>query len=514
MRLKFPARYVPWLWLACGFVVLPLTAYTHLVALAAWIAPVLLLRFARTSTYTRRTLLAVFGAYALAYTVDQIGLPTSGAAGALLGLLTALIAGFIYAVPYAIDRLAGRHLTFWPRLLLFPSAFVTVTWLGSFLRLIGTSGTPAYSQYGVMPLMQFLSVTGMAGITFLIMLFATSVNAAWEGGFKWESIRKPLALVATLMIAVLGFGFVRLGAFGPSGPTVMTATITIDRNVLNSAIGNLNYATFNQSTDAQRAAIRPAFQATLNQMLARTESAFQQGARIVSWQEDSVQVLAEDRQGYIDQASAVAKQYGGYLQISLQVFTRTTSTQYMLDQSVLIGPTGEVLFTYDKTYPVFPGEWLFTQAGPGVLPATSTPYGVVSTYVCNDSQYPALILQAGRSGVDILLGPSHEPDAMWATQDAAQADYRAIENGVSLVRPGGEGLSLITDFNGSIVASQAYTASGGIMLAKIPIHGVTTIYSKIGDLFVYLCVLGLVVFVGLAFAYRREAGTVKRLQTA
>jgi len=347
------------------------------------------------------------------------------------------------------------------------------------------------------------------------MWFASTVNALWEHNFQWRPTLGPLTVFAAVLIGIFAFGFVRLDAFAPTGQTVTAATITIDESVLNNAIDNLNYVTFNQSTDQQRAAIRPKFEATVNQMLARTQTAMQRGAKIVSWQEDSAQVLAEDKQSVIDQASALAKQYNAYLQISLEVFTRTNSQQYLLDQSILISNTGTFLFTYNKTYPVFLSESIVTPYGPGVLPVVATSYGNLSTYICNDSQYPALVRQAGLGSADILLAPTHELYSFWASADAAQATYRSIEDGFSLVRPTGDGLTLMTDYAGRILGSQNYSASGdGIMIANVPTQGVATVYDKVGDLFAYLCVLGLVGLAGWAFAHRREAATVKRLQTA
>ena len=52
---------------------------------------------------------------------------------------------------------------------------------------------------------------------------------------------------------------------------------------------------------------------------------------------------------------------------------------------------------------------------------------------------------------------------------AGEQVYRAIENGTSLIRPTGDGISLMTDYLGRVIASQNYSASNnGIMLANVP----------------------------------------------
>jgi len=172
----------------------------------------------------------------------------------------------------------------------------------------------------------------------------------------------------------------------------------------------------------------------------------------------------------------------------------------------LISPAGTVVWTYDKTYPVVTsGEFFVTVRGSGVLPVAGTPYGRLTTAICYDLEYPGLLRQAGQKGADILLVPTDEPSSVWASADAAQATYRAIENGTSLIRPAGDGISLMTDYLGRVIASQNYSASNnGIMLGSVPTAGVSTIYSRIGDSFAYLCTIGLVLGIHLARRAKRS----------
>ncbi len=94
-----------------------------------------------------------------------------------------------------------------------------------------------------------------------------------------------------------------------------------------------------------------------------------------------------------------------------------------------------------------------------------------------------------------MLVPSND----WPDIDplhTQMASFRAIENGFSLVRITGNGLSAAFDYQGQVLAAVDYFTSGEqVMIAHLPIQGVTTIYSVVGDLFAWLCVAG---FVGLA----------------
>jgi apolipoprotein N-acyltransferase len=503
--MRLSARQLPWLWLLVGFVLLPFTAYQSVIAPAAWIAPVFLLRFVRTSERGRAALFLIFVAYTAAAFIGGRG---TGATGIDLawGVIGGLIRGLLLMLPYAADRIIGRRLGPWPRLFVFPCAFVAVDWLPSLFNATGTFGSPAYSQYGDLALMQLASVTGLWGVTFLIGWFASTANAAWEHGFRPREIAGPVAAFGVVLVAVLGFGIARLSLSTPASSTVPVAAVTADQALVDAATADIDFATFYASTDAQRAAVQPRLEATVDSMLARTEAALRSGAKVVAWQEDAIWVLAEDRQATIERVAALARQYHAYVQMTLGEFTRTSGLPYLRNQAVLLDPNGIVAWTYDKTHPVFPGEWLATFPGSGTVPLLDSPFGRTSAAICNDVGYPAFLHQAGSNGVDILFAPTHTGAAVWATNDAAEATYRGIENGFALVRPTGNGPTLIDDPEGRVLATRDATAGGTIVTAQVPIHGVATTYGRIGDAFAYLCVLGVVGLAGLAFTNRRRVG--------
>src|SRR5205085_2780849 len=89
-----------------------------------------------------------------------------------------------------------------------------------------------YSQYGNLPLLQLLSVTGLWGVTFLIGWSASAGNALWE---EWTISRRlpPAAVICALVIVVeILAGGARLAFFPPRGKTVRIATLSsIDREL-------------------------------------------------------------------------------------------------------------------------------------------------------------------------------------------------------------------------------------------------------------------------------------------
>ena len=77
---------------------------------------------------------------------------------------------------------------------------------------------------------------------------------------------------------------------------------------------------------------------------------------------------------------------------------------------------------------------------------------------------------------------------------------RAIENGYSLIRNGYHGVSIAVDYHGRMLSRlDNFTTDERVMLADLPTQGITTVYSRIGDLFAWLCVLGFLALIGLSF---------------
>jgi apolipoprotein N-acyltransferase len=500
------ANHLSWLWLAIGFLLLPFTMVQTVIPLAAWLAPTFLLRFARASRRARTALPSIFIAYAIGVLIATRGAESGSIQLLIVGIVVfPLIRGLMYTLPYAADRWIGARLGPWARVLVFPLAFTAVDWVMSLGKIVNSTGSPAYSQYSNLALLQILSITGMWGVTFLLMWFASTVNALWEHGFDWRPVRGVVGVFATVLSAALLFGSVRLAFFAPSSPSIAAATITLDDTIHQQANSGIDWLTFNQSTDAERSAARPQFEATVDQMLARTETALRAGARIVGWEEGAATVLEEDKPSTLDRVAALAREYDAYLQVSFGVPTRTQAEHFVLNQSILVDNTGAIRWTYDKTYPVFPTESYVVIAGDGKLPIADTAYGRLSTAICNDLHFPPLVRQAGEQNADVLIAPYSDIHP-WESEDAVTATYRAIENGVSLLRPAGHGTSTIVDYEGRMLATQNYfTNSSGIMLTTIPTRGVRTVYSRIGDLFAYLCVAGLILLTGWALSRRKYA---------
>lgn len=447
-------------------------------SLAAWLLPLLLLRFTRT----RRPLSGCSLVWVVQVSTMLVFLSESD----LLhpGWIVAFpLFGTVLALPYLLDRLLAPRLGQMSGLLatlLFPCCQAACEYLIAFTPYGGLISL-AYTQYGNLPLLQIISVTGIYGVSFLMAWFASVGNGIWEQHVAWPSIR-PLTLVYSgVLVLVLLFGCLRLTFFAPSAQTVRVAGISAAVSTYQHTPGPRQMMQLIQSNPAY---LRARLATLDNELLDRTQAEARAGARIVIWSEVGAQVLASDEADLIRRATTLARSGHLYLDIGLGVFQPPATFR---DQAVLIGPDGRVLSIYNKAHPV-PGLDPF---GPSANPApvVQTPYGRLPTAICFDADFPSWMQQAASGqGVDIMLLPSEDWQAAdpWHTHNAT---FRAIENGYALVRQATSGLSMTVDDEGRVLAATDYfTTNRQTMIAYVPVKGTWTLYSRVGDLFAWLCI--------------------------
>jgi apolipoprotein N-acyltransferase len=501
-----------YLWLAAAAVLLPFASGRWVIPLTAWLAPLFLLRFVRTQRPVPGLLLAWLVRSAAAAMVSRGTILIPGVGYYAIILIVILVT----TLPYLADRLLVPRLPGFVATLVFPLAFTSLEYLSSF----GPNGTllsVAYTQYGDLPLLQVLSVTGIWGITFLITWFAAVANWAWQRGFAWPQVARGTLLYAGVLTAVLLGGGARLAFYPPQATAVRIAGLSASQAAVTAFNQQLPQPTLSlllsgKATLADRATARAAFTALDNDLLASSQQEAQAGAKIVVWPEaspKSAAVLQEDEPALIQRAGALAQQEHIYLDMGLGVFLSGTGKgPFLKDEAVLLDPTGRPVWTYEKSHLVPFGEQNLVVHGDDRTPTADSPYGRLANVICFDLDYPSMIRQAGQRGADLMLAPSDD----WRALDpshAQHATFRAIENGFSLVRETNNGTSLAVDYQGRVISASDYFATGHqVMVAYVPTHGTRTIYATIGDLYAWLCMIGLAALIGLTIAQRRTQPAV------
>jgi apolipoprotein N-acyltransferase len=475
-----------------------------IVPAAAWISPILLLRFMRTQPALRAILLAdlvVTGA-ALVSWQGMVPVP-----GFLYAVVVALTAQWMLA-PFVADRLLFRRFQGLPRTLILPTAWVGVEYLNSLWNPYGTWGSVAYTQAGNLPLTQVVSVTGLFGITFLIGWFASVVNHVLESEFSWPRVRRVVGLFTAALSLVLLAGGARLAFFPPAGPAVRVASISATEELRNKVdpdrvARDLNVSIKESIPDAVWQGLDKNSLDLQDYLAERTRREARAGARIVFWPEAHVVLTKESEPRLLELGRQIARAEGIYLGIGMGVVRRHPTAQKGENRFVLVDPQGDTSFDYTKQNPVPGGEAACSiiAVHDYRLPAVATPHGRIGAAICFDADFPSFMRQAGVARTDILLDPSGD----WRAIDplhTRMACMRAVELGCSVVRQTVGGLSEAVDYQGRTLASMDHFTTPPaerVMVAQVPVAGVPTVYARVGDVFSWACLAVLLSLIVVRF---------------
>ena len=122
-----------------------------------------------------------------------------------------------------------------------------------------------------------------------------------------------------------------------------------------------------------------------------------------------------------------------------------------------------------------------------------TPLGQIGTLICFDSIYESLTLDTVRDGAQLICLPTNDSwflDSAAAYMHHAQARLRAIESGRCIVRAADTGISSVIAPDGKSDADIPPLVEG-VSVSTVHLSTARTLYSYIGNLFVYLLLAAL-----------------------
>ncbi len=471
------------------------------VPVAAWVAPVLFLHWTRRQPALRGYLvlslmLAAANMVSWWGAVSPAGVPDSpGWVPAALGPAIGLVYLADRCIFTGLRASLGRgHLLL---TLPFPLAYTALDFVLARLSPLGSVGALGYTQYPNLALAQLASVTGIWGLTFLVAWLAPVVDSAWGAGpttLRWSS--PPIVFGLTLVL-VLGYGGGRLAVPPASGESVRVAGITLVDRARSHELELARQAGRSEFDRANQAIRQLGRDAVLREAAA--------GARLVAFSETSIRGYESQEAELVDWGSALARDAHTTLVLPLYLSADVADG---LDRNLLVvlDPDGIVVLRHIK-YGSARLEGIVP--GSGVLAFADLPVGRVGAVICRDLDFPSAVQQAGAAEADLVVAPSFD----WIEIDPFHTQYavfRAIENGFSLVRPTGDGLSVATDPYGRVIAAMdQFQSSGRVLVAMVPTAGVRTPYGTFGDWFAWASVAGLLLLatVSTALQMRRSETT-------
>jgi apolipoprotein N-acyltransferase len=483
-------QITPFVWLAIGGVFATLCLGKGAVPFAAWLAPIFLLRFART-TPPFAGLLLIWLVLLLAASASNRGvIPLSGFT--YFGVV--LIIAIALTLSYAADRLLAAQFGDFASTLIFPLACVAVDFINTRTSPFGSWGSIAYTQHDNLPLMQIVSVTGIFGIAFLIAWFASVVNWAWQHDFAWHAIRGGVLLCAGVFSLVMLAGATRLALGASEVKSIRTAAISGPEGMFHP--GDEARILHGGVRDEEVAQFRKAFGRLQDWFLENTRREASAGARIVVWPEVNLLVFKEDEPMFLERAQRLTAEERVYLLIGLGTVCPGVPRS-LENKAVLLNPSGEIEFSYLKSRLVPGAEARVTVAGNGRLPISHTQYGRIAVAICYDMDFPQLMRQVGQAEADVLLTPANDWEVI-KDLHFRMAIFRAIENGTSMVRATKSGLSGAVDaFGHTLALTDHFLPGARIMIAQVPLTHVSTVYTRVGDLFAWSCIASFMIMIAV-----------------
>jgi apolipoprotein N-acyltransferase len=422
-----------------------------------------------------------------------------------LVLLTAYLGLFFSAFAFALRWVEGRMEI--PETLLAPPLWVSLEYIRGFLF----SGFPwellGYSQYLTLPIVQIADVTGVYGVSFLIVLVNAAGYRLLEGlvDRNWRPVRGEVLAAGLLLLLNAAYGYWRLSGMSPESKEGTPVRIALIQ-------GNI----------PQDVKWEPKFQEETmriyTDLTLRTQSTL---PHLIIWPETATPFFFQDSFPHQPRILDLAQRMKTHLLFGSPAYDRKGRETSYYNSAFLISPEGKVAGRYDKIHLVPFGEYAplsgilgFTREIIGAMgdfqPGEEVrnlaiPQGKFGVLICYEAILPDLTRQFVDRGAQFLVNITNDA---WFGRTAApyqhisMAALRAVENRVPMARAANTGISGFIHPSGRILqASDIFTKE--ILFDNIYLKNRWSFYTHFGDLFTYLC-LGYTIFFLIYIRYRRE----------
>jgi len=204
---------------------------------------------------------------------------------------------------------------------------------------------------------------------------------------------------------------------------------------------------------------------------------------------------ADDPQ-FMDQLKSLSAEIGSYIVADVVWYAESG----MYDTALMVNPAGNEVGRRAKINTTDGEENVGFVPGPHDFPVLDTPYGKVGLGVCWDRHRLFITRELARNGAQIVLmtvDDDFDGTPWFPPIHASDAVFRAAENRVAMGLGTTNGLSMVIDPYGRIVAEGEVNERGAIFGEVFTVSG-DTLYTRYGDWFGWLMVIGTLILIGLA----------------
>ncbi len=373
-----------------------------------------------------------------------------------------------------------------------------------------------YSQYQNLPVIQIADITGIYGVSFLIVAVNSGVAALF---LKTPKERRtisrylPGALSLTLLVAVILYGHYRIAEFSHSSPGKTVRLSLIQGNIEQDAKWN------------------PAYQEDVMKIYRDlTLEEIGNNPDMVIWPETALPFYLNGNPEKEKELISFVREISTPLLTGTMLVKKTADSQSfsVTNSAVVIDRDGKMTYRYDKIHLVPFGEYiplkkfLFFidklvsvvgefQPGREYIQAR-TKWGSFPVLICYEIIFPDQVRNFLKDGGELIVNITNDAWFGRTTgpyQHFATAVLRAVENRRTLVRVANSGITAVVGPTGEILAETALFERTAVTL-KAGIYETKSFYTRNGDLFSFLNLafsLILTVIVLLSNNARKKQGT-------
>jgi apolipoprotein N-acyltransferase len=396
--------------------------------------------------------------------------------------------------------------------------------IGGFLAL--PWGFLGHSQYQNLPVIQITSITGVYGVSFLIVMVNVVLSEVILSRFRTF---KPVMAVMIIFGVTLSYGFSVLSRHhsGDRVPiTVIQGNIAIDEK--------LDEALQRRILDKQTLLTREALTSA--------------DPSLIVWPEGAVRGLLKRNPLLLNAVTSLARESNAYLlvgssrypKLGQRIFQSENMRELDVEDLKDLGPGEKVYIKrkfYNSAFLISPTEGLEGQYNKiRLLPfAEYLPYRdmlpwperykktdnytpgkeqtvfrledvALSVLICWENIFPDLFRAFVKKGAQVMINITNEA---WFGETAAPYHFlsmsvlRAVENRVSVVRAANTGISCFIDPYGRIVGKVQNGRKDlfveGYLTEEVPFSHEKTFYTQYGDMFAYTCLSFSIIMIALSF---------------
>ncbi|MFC1571703.1 apolipoprotein N-acyltransferase, partial [Candidatus Margulisiibacteriota bacterium] len=328
----------------------------------------------------------------------------------------------------------------------------------------------AYTQFRFLSLIQLSTITGIYGITFLILL-VNSLLALYLTCYinKREvspSLKSSSVAIILLLILSVGWGHREL-----RGEQIKTEQKNVGISIIQGNVPYWLHAVASQNISYENI--------ITERYLNIIEIAKEKKSNLIILPEA---IFPFDILGNSTKMGDLLKKLkNNHSYFLLSSYTHKNNNKY--NSAVLFDPDVEINSIYHKNHLVPFGEYDLS-SGSNYNPI-ATPFGKMGVLICFEAIFPRISRKMVRGGADILLNISNDAwflNTSGPYQHGYISIFRAIENRRPLVRAANTGISMIIDPYGRII-KQTNISEECILEGTINSSNIRTFYALYGDIF-------------------------------